>query len=183
MSKRRYAAPEPTPREYWREIPGFGGLYQASSEGRIRRMMPDGKHKQVKIVPDCGTSGKQYVANLYMNGRRIQRTVLRLVALAFYPTEQVTGAIVVHRNGLHSDNSAWNVKLLTPQENGRSHGDSRRRTVCMVDSAGAVIEVFPSIRAACDATGLAKQTIYRHCDNRKNRGLPGGISFRWDGGD
>ena len=58
MSKRRYAAPEPTPREYWREIPGFGGLYQASSEGRIRRMMPDGKHKQVKIVPDCGTSGK-----------------------------------------------------------------------------------------------------------------------------
>ena len=176
-------ATEPKPREYWREIPGCGGLYQASSEGRIRRVMPDGKHRQVKIVPDCGTTSKQYVANLYVDGRRIQRTVLRLVALAFFPADRVVGSIVVHRNGLHSDNSAWNVKLLTPSENGRNHGGSRRRTVCMVDSAGAVIEFFPSIRAACAATGLAKQTIYRHCDNRKNRGLPGGISFRWDRGE
>lgn len=176
-------ATELKPREFWREIPGFGGLYQASSEGRIRRMLPDGKHRQVSIMPDCGSTGKQYMVNLNVKGHRTSRTVLRLVAMAFFPAERVAGSIVVHRNGLHSDNSVWNVKLLTPSENGRCHGDSRRRAVCMVDSTGAVIEFFPSIRAACDATGLAKKTICRHCDNRKNRGLPGGISFRWDRGE
>lgn len=183
MRNRVDARQQPQPPEYWRDIPGYNP-YQASSEGRIRRVLPGGGYSEVKIVEGCGSTGKMHMANLFLGGRKTQQSVLRLVALAFYPAERVAGAFAVHRNGLHSDNSARNVMLLTPSENGKRQGGSRRRTVCMADRSGAVIEFFPSIRAASAATGLDRKTIYRHCDRRRHRELPGGISFRWDeGGD
>lgn len=167
--------------EIWRDIPGYGGLYQASSEGRIRRLMPSGERRVVKIVPDRGTSRKQYVVNMYVNGRRYQRTVLRLVALAFY-REKVDGMMVAHRNGLHADNSLRNVQLLTPTEIGNRYAGHRRRAVCQLDSTGQVVEIYPTMREACEVTGLAKQTIMRHCNHKKTRMLPNGISFAWDKG-
>lgn len=36
------------PREYWRDIPGTGGKYQASRNGEVRHVWPSGKTTELK---------------------------------------------------------------------------------------------------------------------------------------
>lgn len=165
--------------EVWQDVPGYGGLYQVSSEGRVRKRLEGGGWRFVKIVEGRGRSGKHQVVNLYMNGQNSQFTVLRVVALAFCPDRMTGDAVAVHRNGLHTDNSLRNLMILTNRECGLRQKISRRRAVCMIDSDGEPLEIYPTIAAACRATGLAKKTIYRHCNKKPNRGLPDGVSFEW----
>ena len=165
--------------EVWRDVPGYGGLYQASSEGRVRKRLEGGGWRMVKIVDGRGYGGRHQVVNLYMDGHNVQTTVLRVVAMAFYPERMIGDAVAVHRNGLHTDNSLRNLMILSNRENGLRRNISRRRAVCMIDSGGEPREIYPSIRAACRATGLAVKTIYRHCNQLPTRPLPDGVTFEW----
>ena len=173
------ARKEPKPPERWRDVPGFGGTFQVSTLGHVRRRLGTGRWRTVKVVTGRGYSGKCDVVNLHKGNHNTQISVLRLVALTFYPDMVKDGDVVVHRNGLHSDNSVWNVQILTRSEAMSRVAGWRRMSVCMTDSKGEVIEVFPTISAASAATGLANDTIRRHCDKHKIRPLPDGITFAW----
>ena len=132
------------------------------------------------VQTDRGKCGNQHMVNLYVNGERKQTTVLRLVALAFYPDKMIDGAMAVHRNGLHSDNTARNVLILTRRQTGGRHAGNRRRAVCKVDRAGQVVEIFASVTAAAAATGMCRTTIRRHCNRDKTVwARPDGYSYRW----
>ena len=182
MRMRNQAPQLPDPPEAWRDIPGYGGKYQASTEGRIRRVYADGSKLVLKQYERNGTNGKQHTVNLYdLDGKQRPSTVLRLVALTWMPEQARTGA-VVHRNGLHSDNSVRNIAILTPRELGMRFGGVRRKAVCMLSRDGSVLEIFRSVTAASLATGLARETIVRHCKRLGTRPLPDGISFIWDRG-
>ena len=179
MGKAR-VIPEPPRAEHWRDIPGYSGKYQASTEGRIRRVYANGRKLVLKAYERNGTNGKQHTVNLYrLDGKQVPSTVLRLVALTWMPERAKTGS-VVHRNGLHSDNSIRNIAILTPEEVGRRFGGVRRKAVCMVNREGAVLEIYQSVTAASKATGIARDTIVRHCNRLGTRPLPDGISFTWD---
>lgn len=169
--------------EVWRDIPGFGGRYQASSLGNIRHVFKTRKPRVLKVIENRGSSRNQCVVTVsYPDGRRRQLTVLRLVAMAFYPGK-VEGKNVVHRNGLHHDNTPGNALILDDVAMGKRCGRrSRRKAVCMVDGTGEIVEAFASVTAASMATGMARQTIQRHCDRLGTRPLPDGMSFRWDNG-
>ena len=170
----------PRPPERWRDIPGYEGKYQASTEGRIRRIYADGSKLVLKQYERNGTNGKQHTVNLYsLDGKQRPSTVLRLVALTWMPEQARTGA-VVHRNGLHSDNSVRNIAILTPKELGTRFGGVRRKAVCMVDQHGKVLEIYPSVTAASLDVKVARDTIVRHCEKKGTRPLPNGISFIWD---
>ena len=178
---RHYAKKEPDTPERWRDVPGYEGLYQASSDGKVRRWYPRSrKWRTVKIVTGRGYGKKNHVVNLYKDGQRSQSTVLRLVALAFYPERMRGDAVAVHRNGLHSDNSLRNLLIMNKRESGLVRPDGRRRAVMKLNRDGEAVAIYPSIAAACRGTGLAKQTIYRHCEHKPTRGLPDGVSFSWD---
>ena len=164
----------------WRPVPGYGGRYQASSEGNIRRASPGG-WAPVKVLTNRGPNGKNHMVNLYADGRRQQTTVLRLVALAFFPERMTEGAVVAHRNGLHSDNSARNVLILTHEQNGRRAAGNRRRAVRKVAGDGTVLEIYASVTAASAATGMCRATIRSHCNRTNALELPG-YSFQWDEG-
>ena len=169
---------KPAP-EVWRDVPGYGGLYQASSEGRVRRRLEGGGWRMVKIVDGRGYGGRHQVVNLHVNGHNYQTTVLRVVALAFRPDRMTGDAVAVHRNGLHSDNTLRNLVIMTNRENGLRRNISRRRAVCKIDRDGEPLELFASISAASRATGLATKTIYRHCNKKPTRALPDGVTFEW----
>ena len=178
MGKSRSGREPPRP-EYWRDIPGYEGKYQASTEGRIRRLHKDGSKQVLKQFVN-GSNGKQRTVNLYKDdGQAGPANVLRLVALTWYP-EQARDSCAVHRNGLHSDNSVYNIMFLDKVELGKRFGDVRRKAVCMLDRSGEVLEIFPSVTAASLATGLARVTIVRHCRHLGTRPLPDGITFAWD---
>ena len=167
--------------EVWRDIPELGGRYQASSLGNIRRVFKTRQPRMLKIFENRGSCQNQCVVNVYFtDGRRQQVTVLRLVAMAFYPGK-ATGKNVVHRNGLHHDNTPGNVLILDNTAMGRRCGRrGRRKAVCMMDGTGEIVDAFASVTAASSFTGIARETIRRHCERLGTKPLPDGMTFRWD---
>ena len=183
--RRKFREPGPKRPEEWRDIPGYEGIYQASSEGRIRRLYKTREPRVLEPYQNerLGQRRKQSIVNLYGPDGPRQMTVLRLVAMAWFPG-RAEGKSVVHRNGLHSDNRPTNVLILDNADLGARFGRmGRRKGVCMLDAAGKIMEVYASVAAACAATGRAHQTIRRRCDGEILAPLPDGTTFRWDDDD
>jgi hypothetical protein len=109
--------------EIWKDIPGYEGLYQASSLGRIRsvdRMKKD-TIGRFRVFPSCIIKPLIQVAgysqvNLYKNSVTITRRVNRLVALTFLPNPEGKPQ-VNHLDGNKENNSVGNLEWATASEN------------------------------------------------------------------
>ena len=116
--------------EEWKDIPGFEGLYQASTLGRIRTC--EGKTtssarfsrrvwKQRILKQKCNTNKKGRVdfrVELWKGKTHKTFLVSRLVAFTWCEGYK-EGMTVNHKNGNPLDNSAVNLEWL-------SHGDNIR---------------------------------------------------------
>lgn len=116
--------------EEWRDIPGLEGLYQASSEGRIRslpRRVPTNNGSRMSpgktLAPPLSDSGYLTV-RVSVLGRYATHGVHRLVCAAFHgPGED--GYQVAHADGDRTNNRPGNLRWATPKENSqerRRHG-------------------------------------------------------------
>ena len=127
----RYTAQEPVRVERWRDVPGYVGKYHASTEGNIQRKLPNGTMAPVTIYDNRGYR-KNYCTMILTrpDGRWQERPVLRVVAETWFPAAQDRRA--AQRNGLKSDNSVWNVALMTRKAIGqhyaRAHAVIRHRS-------------------------------------------------------
>lgn len=126
--------------EEWKSIPGFGGHYEASSDGRIRAKdrIVRRKHstggmvdfhyrgRLLKLTPD-GECGHLYVS-IGVDGVNYKVAAHRLVLLAFVGPAP-DGMEACHNNGVGSDNRASNLRWDTHYENNRDrvrHGTYAR---------------------------------------------------------
>ena len=114
--------------EIWKQIPGYEGLYEASSNGRIRTSegkttsssrYPNRVWKQRILKPKVFTrkSGMQEQrVSLWKDGVERSLLVSRLVAMTFLdvPIEKLT---VNHINGNPMDNRIENLEWSTLKEN------------------------------------------------------------------
>jgi hypothetical protein len=115
--------------EVWKDIPGYEGIYQASTLGRIRT--PEGKttsnerygtrHWKSRILKGRGdnyATGRR--VSLWKDGKPKDFLVARLVALTFIgePTEKFT---VNHKDGNRLNNRVENLEWLSSGDNTR-HG-------------------------------------------------------------
>lgn len=171
--------------EIWRDIPGFAGAYQASTLGRIRKIWPkSGKAtimKQYTVKKPGRANTKALRVHLLLpDGRRVERTVLGLVAATFLPAEP--GKCPVHRNGLHSDNSLDNIVMMSHLELGNAFGArSCRRPVIKITPDGETQACYPSARAAGRENHMSCQAVMDRCNRKvKNEFALSGCSFRWD---
>jgi hypothetical protein len=109
--------------EIWRDIPGYIGSYQASSEGRIRSLCvvhPDQVMSGVRLQKRVLSPGKGYAGRLgvslcvYGVPKRFQ--VHRLVLMAFkgVPVEDLDG---LHNDNNHLNNRPENLRWGTHTEN------------------------------------------------------------------
>ena len=102
--------------EVWKDIPGYEGLYQASTYGRVRSTQYKGK-KRLKILKTNPCNGYEY-AHLFKN--KIKNCfVHRLVALTFPEIcgAYFEGATVDHLDGNRFNNNAFNLMFKTFKEN------------------------------------------------------------------
>lgn len=171
--------------ERWRDIPGFNGMYQASTEGRIRKILPrSGKVRYLhpyRRQRNKNSNSQALRVHLTMpDGRRVERTVLKLVAETFFQLPE--GKIPVHLNGLHTDISVRNITFLTHRELGERYGpQSSRRPVVKIRPDGEIVDSYASARAAARENYLSYQTVIDRCNRKvKKEFALDGFSFRWD---
>lgn len=167
--------------ERWRDIPGFDGKYQASTDGRIRRTYK--KTPPRILVPYRHHSRKTHVVKLtYPDGRSVLRSVIWIMGKTFYQLPD--GAVVIHKNGLHTDCTVGNIEICSRKEVGRRFGRlSSSRPVAKVDPDGKVVEFYPSARAAGRANHMSYQTVLDRCNGKVKRPFAlDGTTYIWDEG-
>lgn len=122
--------------EIWKPVPGWEGLYEASSQGRIRSL-PREVHDRLRDrrwripggVMKPGTRGKGYkCVALTDKNKSITESVHKLVCLAFHgrPSGKTE---VAHADGNPANNSASNLRWATSAENHadkEAHGRTAR---------------------------------------------------------
>lgn len=110
--------------EVWKDIPGFEGYYQASTEGRIRSVAREvacygkgGAHNvSAHILKPYATKRGYLMVVLSCDGERSKALVHRLVAQTFIDNpDGLTD--VNHKNLNKADNRAKNLEWVTRCEN------------------------------------------------------------------
>lgn len=97
--------------ETWKDIPGYEGLYQASTLGRIRSVYCSGKILKNNLQPN----GYEAVT-LYKNKIKKFCLVHRLIAITFVPNPKNKPA-VNHKDEVRNHNIATNLEWVTNKEN------------------------------------------------------------------
>lgn len=174
--------------EIWRDIPGFDGRYQASTLGRIR-VCYSGNGRCGLLNPYSKASSYNRSTNqralrvrlIHPDGRRIEKTVISLVAMTFLAVPP--GMVAIHKNGMQSDNSVDNIVFASNRELGLKYGkNANRRPVKKIDVHGNDVDYYPSLNAVAKANHLAYQGVTRRCNGQ----IKGdefkllGYSFRWE---
>ena len=105
--------------ELWRDIPGYAGMYQASSMGSIRslaRRASNGRSVPAKMLSQSPIGGNYLAVCLTKGGFSRSRTVHRLVLLAFVGLCP-EGMEACHENGERTDNRLTNLRWDTRASN------------------------------------------------------------------
>ena len=143
-------------KEIWRDVKGYEGLYQVSSDGRVKSLeRKDRFGRTVKeriLKPGINRYGYLMVF-LYAGGKRKMLKVHRLVCKAFHENPE-NKPEVNHINENKTDNRACNLEWSTRKEN-INHGTRNERAAKGIAKAlskpvgqytrdGELIKIWPS---------------------------------------
>jgi hypothetical protein len=108
--------------EKWISLDRLPG-YEVSNIGNVRSLK---RGKVTSIKPSLSSSGYRLVCLLDKNKRRTTNYIHRLVAEAFIPTENLSRAIVNHKDRDRLNNAVDNLEWVTYTENIFHHKDVDR---------------------------------------------------------
>ena len=114
--------------EMWAPIPGYEGLYEVSSCGRVRRASKSRTAPAGYVLKPRLTWDGYVTYSIWKAGRYWHVKAHRLVALAFLGPLPFPGAHVAHHDGARTNNRVSNLRWATPAENEadkRRHGTVR----------------------------------------------------------
>ena len=174
-------------KEEWRNIKGYEGYYQVSSNGRVKslcRNISNGHGivnlKESFLKPNILAKG-YFQVTLYKGKTRKCFQVHRLVACAFIPND-MNYPQVNHLNGDKQDNRvenlewcdnsmnqlhAWKNGLQKPHYCGG--GADKKKRVALLDSNGEIEKIFESILSASKYIGCPYPSNLSHHLNGRPR--------------
>lgn len=170
-------------KEVWKAVPGYDGIYEVSSNGRVRSKdrivrVPGNKSRRLKgklLSPKQNGKGYAFVA-LSKDGVAKNHYIHRLVAAAFILNEENKG-YVNHRDGNPSNNQIDNLEWVTHAENvahaydiglNRNKAEEHYFAVGVIDNA--LGQEFATIKEWCAARGINYSTgrnIISGCNKSK----------------
>ena len=155
-------AAAPAAESVWVKVPLTDGKYAVSSDGRVARVLLDGKRRILKPYKN----NTPYLSiKIVVNGKICNRYVHRLVAENFLGDG--CGKQVNHINGDKTDNRASNLEWVTASENnlhrtrilGRGLNGFMPKPICCSDGY-----IFKSIKEAALSLGVSTTTVRRNLD-------------------
>jgi protein-tyrosine-phosphatase len=89
---------------------------------------------------------------------------------------------VYHKNGMKSDCSLANLKLLSRADLGKITGSqAKRRSVEKLSADGTPIEIYSSARQAAKENFMSYQTVIDFCNGKiKRKTAIDGNIYRWE---
>jgi len=151
----------------WRDIPGYEGVYQVSSTGRVRSLDRKVAHYSGKLLnrrgvelKGCLTHRGYVKVSLCLGGAMKGHYVHSLAALAFIGPRP-PGLVVRHLNGRPTDNRAANLAYGTSAENSddmRKHGTVQKGTA----HGNAKLTKRQVVRIRKMAETMSQSAIARH---------------------
>lgn len=162
--------------EIWKDIPGFEGMYQASSMGRVRSVnrtinLANGRKRTLpsKMLKPGEQNGYLRIA-LSIGGKETTYLVHRLVAATFIgPASE--GMEIDHINEDHGDNRLKNLRYLTrfenasrstkgifrKESNAMEYNPRTKRVIGIKD--GEIIETLPCAKYLSKKYGVNYSTL------------------------
>lgn len=167
--------------ETWRDIPEYGGKYQADREGNIRRVFPSGKTRMMSQYYKKMSGSQRLVVKLTKDKKPKEETVLNVIARTFLgPAPE--GCVPYHKNGCQTENHLNNIAYITRKELGKLTGSaSGRRPVVKIDQNGEIVDVYSSAREAARHNYLSRQCVTDRCNGKwKSAFAPDGYAYAWE---
>lgn len=97
--------------EIWKDIVGFEGLYQASTQGQIRSL----KYSKIRTLkPGKDRSGYLFVILYNSEKKKFHKNIHRIIMMTF---EGKSDLIVDHINGDKKDNRLTNLRYCSFRDN------------------------------------------------------------------
>lgn len=176
--------------EIWRDIPEWGGFYQASDQGRIKSLARNYKYRgynvfylgeiKEKILKQSKDRLGYLNVKLYQYGAPKTKGVHGLIALAFPEIcgTPFPGAVVNHLNEDKTDNRPCNLRWCTQKEN-VNWGTGIERTrkantngkcskpVIQYTKTGEFVKEYPSQNEVQRETGFHRGYISSACTGRR----------------
>ncbi|ARM65604.1 HNH endonuclease [Lactococcus phage LW4] len=116
--------------EIWKDIPGYEGHYQVSNLGNVKRLeRKDSLGRKLKdklLKPRANPNGYHY-ALLSLNGSTHNKSVHRLVAIAFIPNHEDL-PVVNHIDENKQNNNVDNLEWCNYKYNA-NHGTGKERMI------------------------------------------------------
>lgn len=155
--------------ELWQDIPGYEGLYEASTYGRIRN-----KKSGRILTPSVSEYG--YCCTAFsVNGKRINVRVARIISQTFLPKPQEEQTQVNHKdeNKLNNrvENLEWcdckyNINYGTHKERmsrSQRNDPKKSKQILQYDLRGNLIATYPSAHEAKRINGYSDGNIRNCC--------------------
>ncbi|MBR6571537.1 MAG: hypothetical protein IKK75_13895 [Clostridia bacterium] len=171
--------------EYWRDIPGTGGKYQASRNGEVRHVWPNGNTTMLSpyLLHSKCKRHCRYRLHIHMRVDGKDKVVALLSVMAMtWMGAAPPGMVWHHANGNMWDNRVENIKPITRQALGKKTGAlAARKSVEMLDAAGNVVELYTSAREAGRANNMSYQAVIDRCHGKVKKPFAlTGYTFRYE---
>ena len=172
----RFKKIKPLKGEFWKDIPGLEGLYQASNMGRIKSLNFRRLKGRVSLIKQrVNHLGYCVVSKLYLfkgdGSRSDYSKVHRIIAITFLKKIKQKNE-VNHKNGVKTDNRVENLEWCSRSENMKhAHEKNLNRTVtthalpkAIKANSKKVIDlktkkIYSSVTSASKRVGLSKSCL------------------------
>lgn len=149
------------PKVKYAAVPGYKGLYEVDTLGRIYSVRYKQRYELNKI------KDAQYI-NLSKNGVVEQARVAYVVARAFIPNSELR-QFVIHKDGNPRNNAAENLEWAeSPEKLKPRRGATKYRRVMCVTSFGDILE-FESVTQAAEEMMVSRTGILRCIQGKQKK--------------
>lgn len=188
-------------KEEWRDIPGYGGWYQISTEGRVRSYRAQGNQLKFRRRLESPKALKPHLKKkngcgdwLAVNlqdedGKKHTECMTKLMADTWMGGCPA-GHLTCTKNGNPADVRLSNLHFLTKKDVGMRNLAKRKKQrayckklpVLKIDDTLTVVDAYPSARQAALAAKLSRCTIQYYCNFKckKSAFAPDGYIYSWD---